>query len=767
MIFVALDLETTWLSPETDTIIEIAAIRFEIDRVGDTFVMRDSIEHSQLIHPGRVLTQEITMITGITPAMLESKPSWDSVRDKIREFIGDAVIVGHNVLFDIAMFATHRIDLRTNRVIDTFELSEIFSQDIESLNLGFLANRYGLIDPSEEEHRALTDTRVSIRLLLKYLSEVSHIEWVQRQIWDTLSVRDESHTLATISRICHGENDTEADISDLFSDLLMRDALTSASSSNPAIQQSSNPTTLIETHGDPTEEIQIIQDALRNHSHITLVAPGYKVASWMSGLLNKNNIENIIAITPDKWCSVAYMRELILSDRSLGRKEMILTLKMAYWLIGTTTGLLDEMKFYGDERNMIDIYKCRSDESNIWRSAYESNIQTIPVLIVDAYHFAKQIPGRYTIIKDIPLLEDIVRRSQGQEISFDRLYDALSSLRGGESLTHVWDMISIIREIYESIPERPTGPLISPPGWYGETYFVTQAMLWHRGHKWLIHASRTLEERWKQWKDENKIQHPRNILLNIEYIDRCIYLFLNYHNIWDGNTNITLSIHEERARITFIPRSVIEMMEPILHGATAYGVNISRRETLAFLVREYGLYSGELPIANLQLPASRLIHMTYHPGTIQAWTVIITTSLKHARDLGSELRKIHGKHINILIQWLSGGKGKMLSTFSRHITQTIIVGIIDTWRDEYSLWSVAKNIIIAKLPFDPPTDPYFLARTVGMSNNFAEYSEPIVAIRLSTLIDRILSSGYTGTIGSTDPRLSGTEWGKRIGSELL
>jgi DNA polymerase III epsilon subunit-like protein len=86
------------------------------------------------------------------------------------------VIVGHNVLFDIAMFASHGIDLSGSRVIDTFELSEIFSQDIESLNLGFLAGRYGLIDPSEEEHRALTDTRVSIRLLLRYLGEVSRLE---------------------------------------------------------------------------------------------------------------------------------------------------------------------------------------------------------------------------------------------------------------------------------------------------------------------------------------------------------------------------------------------------------------------------------------------------------------------------------------------------------------------------------------------------------------------------------------------------------------
>jgi hypothetical protein len=145
----------------------------------------------------------------------------------------------------------------------------------------------------------------------------------------------------------------------------------------------------------------------------------------------------MIAVTPNKWCSVTYMRELMLSERRLGRKELILTLKIAYWLTETSTGLLDEMKFYGEERNMLDIYRCRSDESNTWRMQYESKTKNIPVLIIDAYHFAKQIPGRYTIIKDIPLLEDIARRKSSQEISFDRLYDAVSSLGGGGSLTHV------------------------------------------------------------------------------------------------------------------------------------------------------------------------------------------------------------------------------------------------------------------------------------------------------------------------------------------
>ncbi len=104
----------------------------------------------------------------------------------------------------------------------------------------------------------------------------------------------------------------------------------------------------------------------------------------------------------------------------------------------------------------------------------------------------------------------------------------------------------------------------------------------------------------------------------------------------------------------------------------------------------------------------------------------------------------------------------MLSIFSKNIDRTILIGIIDTWRDEYALWKIAKHIIIAKLPFDPPTDPYFLARTVGMSNNFSEYSEPIVTIRLNSLIDRILTSGYSGHIASADSRLVDSEWGKRI-----
>lgn len=141
--FVALDLETTGLSPLRDTIIEVAAVRFHLEKVGEKYIAITDDERSMLIDPEQKLEENISMITGITDSMLKGKVKWEEVREKVREFIGDSIIVGHNVLFDIAMLESHGIDLGDSVALDTFELSEIFSQESESLNLGFLAEKYG------------------------------------------------------------------------------------------------------------------------------------------------------------------------------------------------------------------------------------------------------------------------------------------------------------------------------------------------------------------------------------------------------------------------------------------------------------------------------------------------------------------------------------------------------------------------------------------------------------------------------------------------
>jgi hypothetical protein len=171
------------------------------------------------------------------------------------------------------------------------------------------------------------------------------------------------------------------------------------------------------------------------------------------------------------------------------------------------------------------------------------------------------------------------------------------------------------------------------------------------GHKWLIHATHALEQGWKMWKEMNQSSPSRESRLYIEYIETSLQIFTRYHTFADTNLNITLNITSEKTKITYIPRSVKAFMKPLLRSSLAYGVNITLPQTESFLIREYGYTSEEFTRGQSPIQQkTKITQAEYHPGTIKPGTVILTTSQKHARDLGQVLRKIHGSNVEILIQ---------------------------------------------------------------------------------------------------------------------
>jgi Rad3-related DNA helicase len=109
----------------------------------------------------------------------------------------------------------------------------------------------------------------------------------------------------------------------------------------------------------------------------------------------------------------------------------------------------------------------------------------------------------------------------------------------------------------------------------------------------------------------------------------------------------------------------------------------------------------------------------------------------------------------------------MFSLFINAKEKSLLIGIIDTWIDEGDLWQWVDTVILAKVPFDPPTDPYFLARTVGMTNNFEDYSSPIAINTINTLTGRIHSTNPKTSVICTDMRLTTMNWGKSMKEHLL
>jgi DNA polymerase III epsilon subunit family exonuclease len=764
--FVALDLETTGLSPEKDTIIEVAAVKFHLTRDGDIWRAADQEERSMLIDPGRKLEENISMITGISDSMLVENPKWDEVRERVETFIWDAIIVGHNVLFDIAMLASHGIDLTWHIALDTFELSEIFSRDAESLNLGFLGKKYEI--DMESEHRALDDTKLSIELFLRYLTGISKLSSKYLDLWHHASGRDESGTIRTLLDIVGYEkwfDDFTFWFQEETRDMVDKKIIEMGDELRVTNYE------LRTLSWDREIELDLIRKSLEKSSPLLILTPNNKQSIYLEWILRSTWYTIWVFKNQSHFFSIG-MINYWLNMKIWKRKEAILILKICSTILESGTGLIDELKYYGDERMMIDFFRSEEDENNYFFALYKKSLVANDILIADLYtrslSKAPLIPWDHSlIVRDVMMIEDIVRRGKSSHISFEGMIEIAGSLSGlGES--SIWeDLImglSIIGDIYRAVPERPKGETAFPPGDFGETYLITQRALWHRGYRWLLLGAEKLRNAYEGillLTDVDPIEKKK-----ITSLKKDISLLIHMSRTKDENTSIILSIKLDDTRVSYIPRDVRWDIGNILSTQRGkenklLGYGIDTIESKRFLEKECGiLWPLEWNKWWSTLWITKRLDITWEK------TVILTTSTKHIRMLVNELK---GKYNikNIYGQWVSWGKSKMLSLFSNAKEKSVLIGLIDSWIDESDLWEFVDLVIIAKVPFDPPTDPYFLARTVGMKNNFEEYSSPIALSTMNTLIGRIHFANNKCRILCIDERLETMNWWISMRDNLL
>lgn len=147
---VAIDIESTGLDKDRDSIIEIGAVRFNGKRVEDEF--------STLVNPGKHIPDFITGLTGIDDSMVRNAPRLQDIVHELAAFVADAPVIGHNVRFDLGFLQKANV-LNLNRVIDTYVLASILMPAASRYNLGALGQQLGILLPAT--HRALDDARVT------------------------------------------------------------------------------------------------------------------------------------------------------------------------------------------------------------------------------------------------------------------------------------------------------------------------------------------------------------------------------------------------------------------------------------------------------------------------------------------------------------------------------------------------------------------------------------------------------------------------------
>jgi DNA polymerase III subunit epsilon len=158
--FCVLDLETTGGNRNDDSITEIGVVKVQGGECIGTF-------HS-LVNPGRAIPPQITVLTGLTDAVVANAPRIETVLGTLVDFLGDAVFVAHNASFDLGFLraALRRDDRADYRpaVVDTAALARrLLRDEVPNCRLGTLAERLRL--DHKPNHRALDDALATTDLL--------------------------------------------------------------------------------------------------------------------------------------------------------------------------------------------------------------------------------------------------------------------------------------------------------------------------------------------------------------------------------------------------------------------------------------------------------------------------------------------------------------------------------------------------------------------------------------------------------------------------
>jgi DNA polymerase III subunit epsilon len=157
--FCVVDLETTGGSPVTCRITEVGALRLRGGECLGTF--------ETLVNPGVPIPPSITYLTGITEAMVLPAPPIEEVLPAFLEFANGAVLVGHNLRFDVAFLDAALIAAGYprlgHRTVDTCALARRLVRDeVPNCRLGTLATHLRL--PHRPTHRAFDDAAATADL---------------------------------------------------------------------------------------------------------------------------------------------------------------------------------------------------------------------------------------------------------------------------------------------------------------------------------------------------------------------------------------------------------------------------------------------------------------------------------------------------------------------------------------------------------------------------------------------------------------------------
>ena len=159
---VVVDVETTGRDPRMADLLEIGAVKVRGTEITDRF--------STLVNPGRPIVGN--QVHGLHDDDVRDAPDAREAVRRFRAFAGDALLVGHNVGFDLG-FLQEAMDgekFQPGTYLDTLTLAREAYPDQEAYKLGDVARFFGIA--YEGNHRAAGDAETTAQVLIRLAADL-------------------------------------------------------------------------------------------------------------------------------------------------------------------------------------------------------------------------------------------------------------------------------------------------------------------------------------------------------------------------------------------------------------------------------------------------------------------------------------------------------------------------------------------------------------------------------------------------------------------
>ena len=247
--YCVIDLETTGLDSKSDAIIEVAAIRFDEGGVERTF--------QSFVDPSRKIPRFIQELTGISEEDVQSAPRIDDLNAQLEEFIGDSVLIGHNIGFDIGFLKEFGLKWE-GAFFDTLDMSYILHPTQLDYSLSGLSLFLDL--DISNAHRAMADCENTMSLFLNLLTRLRNIKLQTLVQINNLAAKGAWGALPVLQ-------------------IILAEQLTSAKANANEIPSVISEDKISEPNAEPHSESSDLDELFSDHGSLAELLPGFEQRS--------------------------------------------------------------------------------------------------------------------------------------------------------------------------------------------------------------------------------------------------------------------------------------------------------------------------------------------------------------------------------------------------------------------------------------------------------------------------------------------------------